>query len=282
MTISTEAATFAKEVVAKVAPCGPARARSLLFALGALAEWGRGVGSPLSPAVLLAEASIERHVAVAMSGASATSARTRRANLRFVARALHLPLVATPVPIARDGPARPYSHAETEAYFALAKAQPPTRRRMVEAILCLGLGAGLDGGDLRHVCGHDIKAVPGGIVVTVSGIRPRTVPVLSRYEELAQDVSAYFSERYVAGGRVPSRRNVTSTVLSRISGGEDLPALKVARLRSTWLVEQLGRLGLHALLQAAGVSSSQRLGELASWLGPVDESELVATLVGAS
>jgi hypothetical protein len=209
------------------------------------------------------------------------SVRTRRANLRFVARALGLPLVAVPVPIARDGPAPPYSHAEIEAYFALAKAQPPTRRHVVEAILCLGLGAGLDAMDLRHVCGYDINAEPGGVVVTVRGIRPRTVPLLSRYEELAREVSAYFSGRYVAGGSVPSRRNVTSPVLSRISGGEDLPALKVARLRSTWLVEQLGRLGLHALLQAAGVSSSQRLGELASYLGPVDEPELVAILSGA-
>jgi hypothetical protein len=70
---------------------------------------------------------------------------TPRANLRFVARALKMPLWPEPSPIARSGPALSYSPEEIAAYFALARRQTTARHRAMEAMLCLGLGAGLDG-----------------------------------------------------------------------------------------------------------------------------------------
>ena len=68
-----------------------------------------------------------------------------RANLRLVARALKMPLWPEPSPITRSGPALPYSPEGIAAYFALARRQTTARHRAMEAMLCLGLGAGLDG-----------------------------------------------------------------------------------------------------------------------------------------
>ena len=48
-------------------------------------------------------------------------------------------------------------------------------------LVCLGAGAGLIRGDLRDVRGTDVACRSGGVVVTVRGARPRTVPVLARY-----------------------------------------------------------------------------------------------------
>ena len=242
-----EAAEFARAVVAKVSPAGPPRARALLLACSGLCEWGLEIGLEANERSLFNEAVIERHIATAMGGASPASRRTRRANLRFVARALDLPQRAEPAPIPRDGPAAPYSSGEIEAYFALARHQVPRRRRAMESMLCLGLGAGLDGMDMRYVTGHHVLARSGGLVVVVEGARARVVPVLAR-----------------------------------LSGGVGLERLSVSRMRSTWIAEQLGRLGVPALLRATGLKYSQRLFDLALSLPDIDEAELVLLLGGSS
>ena len=109
-----ESAEFARAVVTKLAPAGPPRARALLLACSALCEWGLRIGLEATERSLFHEAVIERHIATAMDKATPASRRTRRANLRFVARGLGLALRAEPAPIARDGPAAPYSFAEIE------------------------------------------------------------------------------------------------------------------------------------------------------------------------
>lgn len=279
---SFEAAEFARAVVAKVAPAGPPRARALLLACSALCEWGLGIGLKANERSLFNEAVIERHIATAMDGATPASRRTRRANLRFVARALDLPQRAEPAPIARDGPAAAYSCEEIEAYFALARCQVPRRRRAMESMLCLGLGAGLDGMDMRYVTGHHVLSRSGGLVVVVEGARARVVPVLNRYQEMLCVCAAFSGVRNMVGGIAPTRKNVTTPVLARLSGGVGLKRLSVSRMRSTWLAEQLEDLGVPALLRAAGLKYSQRLFDLALSLPDIEEAELVLLLGGSS
>ena len=48
-------------------------------------------------------------------------------------------------------------------------------------LACPGAGAGLIRGDLRDARGTDVTCRSGGVVVTVRGARPRTVPVPGRY-----------------------------------------------------------------------------------------------------
>ena len=275
---TVQATEFAKRVVAEVGPSGPPRARALLGACSAFADWGLMVGIEPSLSSLFNEAVIERHIEVAMADDPPSARRTRRANLRFIARALKMPLFPEPSPIGRNGPAAPYSPGEIEAYFALARCQVTARRRNMEAMLCLGLGAGLDGVDMRYVTGDHVVARSGGLVVVVEGSRSRVVPVLTRYQELLCVCAEFSGGSYMVGGFAPTRKNVTTPVLARASGGVGLKRLSVSRLRSTWIAEHLEHLGLHGSLYAAGLKYSQRVFDLAGNVASMSEPELVVLL----
>ena len=132
--------------------------------------------------------------------------------------------------------------------------------------MCLGAGAGIITGELRHVRGSDVVERCGGVIVQVGGARARSVPVLERYHERLLGAAAFAGDRYVIGGRNPDRRNVTDTLSAALSTDCSLPRLQAGRLRSTWLVQCARAIGLAAFMQAAGISCSQRLGDLAAQL----------------
>jgi hypothetical protein len=94
--------------------------------------------------------------------------------------------------------------------------------------------------------------------------------------------AAFSGARNMVGGIAPTRKNVTTPVLARLSGGVGLKRLSVSRMRSTWLAEQLEDLGVPALLRAAGLKYSQRLFDLALSLPDIEEAELVLLLGGSS
>jgi hypothetical protein len=283
--IPEEAVAFARRVVAASVPLGAARARALLWACSRLGAFGISVGLDPVPPVLLHPSVIERFVGVGLGGASDAARRTMRTNLRFVAlrAAPELPHQPGPAALPRDRAKGPYLGAEIAAYFALARSQPtPTKRHRLIGLLCLGLGAGLDGEDIRYVRGTHVTERFGALVVDVSqGPRARVVPVLSRYTRDLRASAAFAGEGFVCGGVSPTRKNVTAPLTARICGGTDLPRLDTGRLRSTWLAEHLLALGVPALLRAAGISCSQRLGDLCRHLPEVDDEEMV-TLLGAN
>jgi len=148
------------------------------------------------------------------------------------------------------------------------------------ALIGLGAGAGLTGADLRQACGSDIICRSGGVVVQVRGRRPRVVPVLSGYHDLLLASAAFAGTRLVTGGRDPGRRNVTTPLISSLAGGTDLPRLDTSRLRATWLADCAGHLGLATFMAAAGITCSQRLGDLIAALDPAGEAQAVALLGG--
>jgi len=116
--------------------------------------------------------------------------------------------------------------------------------------------------------------------VIVEGTRARVVPVLARYQDMLCRCAQFSGDSYMVGGFAPTRKNVTTPVLARASGGVGLKRLSVSRLRSTWIAEHLEHLGLHGLLYAAGLKYSQRLFDLAGYVPSMSESELVALLGG--
>jgi hypothetical protein len=93
--------------------------------------------------------------------------------------------------------------------------------------------------------------------------------------------AAFAGDGYVIGGLDPHRRNVTTPLISSLSGGVDLPRLDTGRLRASWLVTVAASLGIATFLAAAGVSCTQRLGDLAATLPLADEAAAVA-LLGAA
>ena len=285
VSLSAAAADFTREVVARAGPATPARAKALLFAASRLACFAERVGLELEPRVVLCEATVERFVLVGCPAVSPATRRTLRTNLRALARAIERYPEPAAVPLVRERAKQPYSLTEIDGYLRLAAAQSTRARGLrASALVCLGAGAGLIAGELRHVRGTDVVERAGGVIVEVSGAgaRARSVPVLYRYHERLLDAAAFAGDRYVIGGRDPDRRNVTDTLSAALSTDVSLPRLQAGRLRSTWLVECARRIGLGVFMQAAGITCSQRLGDLAAGLPSATEAELIALLAGDS
>ena len=180
--VPAQAAAFARDVITKTGPEGRERAKNLLWAAGELADYGLGLGLEPVPEVLLHPSVAERFTRCA-PGLSGVARRTLRTNLRFIGRRVVPQLYPADMPLPRERAKKPYSAAEISGYLALADAQPTAERRMRAAgLVCLGAGAGLIRGDLRNARGSDVARRSGGVVVTVRGTRPRTVPVLARYQ----------------------------------------------------------------------------------------------------
>jgi integrase len=255
----------------------------LLFAAGKLATFATCVGLELDPAVVLCPSLIERFIVTEAAALGPATRRTLRSNLRFLARGVAVNQPPAPVPLSRERAKAPYSPAQIAAYLALADAQPtPARRMRLSGLICLGAGAGLMGADLRAVTGRDVIARSGGVIVEVKGRRERRVPVLARHHERLVAAASFAGPGYVTGGISARRRNVTSGLVASIAGGADLAAIDTSRLRATWLVAAAEAIGLRAFMDAAGITCSQRLGDLVATLGDVTEQDAVVLLGGVA
>ncbi len=273
--VSPRAAAFARHVVPLAVPGGRERAKNLLWAAGKLAGHGIGLGLDAVPEVLLHPSVTGRFTRCA-PGLSGVARRTLRTNLRFIGRRVVPQLYPADAPLPRERPEQPYSAAQIDSYLALADAQPTLGRRMRAAgLVCPGAGAGLIRGGLREVRGSDIAYRSGGVVVAVRGARPRVVPVLSRYHAPLLAAARFAGNTLICGGTDPGRRNVTNPLITALDGGTGLPRLDTSRLRATWLRDCADRLGLATFMHAAGISCSQRLGDLAAGLEPAGEAQAV-------
>lgn len=272
---------FARDVVGRVAPQGSGRAKNLLWAAGKLADYAIGLGLDVVPEVVLHPSVAERFTRCA-PGLSGPARRTLRTNLRFIGRRVVPQLYPADVPLARERAKQPYSAAQIQGYLALADAQPTWARRMrAAALVCLGAGAGLIRGDLREVRGADVACRSGGVVVAVGGRRARVVPVLARYHTPLLAAARFAGGGLICGGADPGRRNLTNPLICALDGGGGLPRLEGSRLRATWLTDCADMLGLATFLHAAGISCSQRLGDLVAGLELGAEADAVA-LLGAA
>ena len=279
--VPAEVAVFTREVVAAARPTSRARAKALLFAASRVASFALGAGLELRPEVVFCPPVIERFIVANAQGFSPPTARTLRTNCRSLGRALQAYPEPAPVRLPRERAKAPYNQTEISAYLALADAQPTAARRLrAGAVIALGAGAGLVGADLSHVRGGDVVARSGGVLVEVRGRHPRAVPVLGRFHAGLLASAAFAGTGYLTGGTERSRRNVSSALVASLSGGADLPRLELARLRSTWLCELAGLMGLGAFMAAAGVGCSQRLGDIVAGLAPLAEAEAVGLLGG--
>jgi integrase len=268
-------------VITAAGPAGQERAKNLLWAAGKLADYAASLGLDLVPGVVLHPSVAERFTRCA-AGLSPVARRTLRTNLRFIGRQVVPHLYPADLPLPRERSKQPYSPAEISGYLALADAQPALGRRMRAAgLVCLGAGAGLIRGDLRDARGSDVSARSGGVVVTVRGARPRAVPVLARYHARLLAAARFAGTGLICGGTDPGRRNLTNPLVIALDGGGGLPRLDTSRLRATWLAEAAELLGLATLMHAAGISCSQRLGDLVAGLEPAAEAEAVR-LLGAA
>ena len=276
--VSPQAAAFARDVVTAVQPGGQERAKNLLWAAAKLADWALSLGLEAVPEVLLHPSVAERFTRCA-PGLTGVARRTLRTNLRFIGRRVVPQLYPADAPLPRERAKQPYGPAQIDGYLALADAQPTRERQMRAAgLVCLGAGAGLIRGDLREVRGTDVACRSGGVLVSVRGARPRAVPVLARYHSRLLAAAASAGTGLVCGGADPGRRNLTNPLIRALDGGGGLPRLDTSRLRATWLADCAELLGLATFMAAAGISCSQRLGDLLAGLEPAGEADAVRLL----
>jgi integrase len=279
--VSLQAAAFARDVITRTGPQGRERAKNLLWAAGKLADYAIGLGLEAVPEVVLHPSVAERFTRCA-PGLSGAARRTLRTNLRFIGRRVVPQLYPADLPLPRERAKRPYGPAEIAGYLALADAQPTAERRMRAAgLVCLGAGAGLIRADLRDVRGTDVARRAGGVIVQVRGRRARVVPVLARYHGPLLAAAQFAGSALICGGSDPGRRNLTNPLISALDGGSGLPRLDTSRLRATWLADCAELLGLATFMHAAGISCSQRLGDLVTGLEPAGEADAVR-LLGAA
>jgi integrase len=281
--VGERAQAFTRAVVTAAAPASAGRARALLFAAARLAAFAESVGLELRPEVVLHASVIERFIVVGTPRVSAATRRTLRTNLRHLARRAGPPLGPAPAALPRERAKAPYTDAQVAGYLALAAAQPTEARRMrAGALVCLGAGAGVIGSELRHLTGREVVARSGGVLVLVGERRARAVPVRAEFHAPLMEAAAFAGERYLVGGRDPARRNLTDALTAALCADAGLPRLEPGRLRATWLVCCARAIGLGAFMRAAGITCSQRLGDLAAQLPAVAEPELVALLSGGT
>jgi hypothetical protein len=273
--VSPQAAAFARDVIAMTGPGGRERAKNLLRAAGRLADYAIGLGLEAAPGVVLHPSVAERFTRCA-PGLSGVARRTLRTNLRFIGRRVVPHLYPQDLPLPRERAKLPYSPAQVQGYLALAGAQPTVERRMrATGLVCLGAGAGLIRGDLRDARGTDVACRSGGVVVTVRGPRPRPVPVLARYHAPLLAAARSAGDALICGGTDPGRRNITNPLIAALDGGGGLPRLDTSRLRATWLRDCAELPGLATFMHAAGISCSQRPGDLIAGLEPGSEAQAV-------
>jgi integrase len=228
--------------------------------------------------VLFDQTVIERFALVGAGELSGASRRTVRTNLRFVGRRVAPDTVPAPVALSRERAKAPYSRSEIAAHLACAASQSSLARVMrATGLICLGAGAGLVGRELAMVRGEDVVSRSGGLVVAVSGAKARVVPVLPEFHSPLMASARHAGGRYVIGGVDGERRNVT-TPLVRASRVIHLAPIDTGRLRSYWLASCAERIGLASFMAAAGITCSQRLGDIVATLATRTEPEVVALL----
>ena len=271
-----DVAVFARRLVASVDPKSNQRAKALLFAAAKLASFAKSLGVGLEVDTVLSRSFIERFLVLAPM--SPPTRRTLKTNLVYLAS--HVPghgpaLMLCP----REHAKAPYTDGEITRFLALADAQPtPARCHKASALICLCAGAGLYAGELRDVVGTDVVVRSGGVLVLVKGKRPRAVPVLVPFQERLVKGASFAGADYIIGGSDAKRRNVTSNLVSSLAGGDNLARLDLSRLRSSYLSSLACQIGLRAFMDAAGISCSQRLGDLVARLPRPSEQQAVGLL----
>ena len=252
-------ADFVRAAVRDLDPEGPHRAREWLRTVTALAVWSQREGIPLDREEIFAPDNIRRYAEIGCPELSSPSTATRRAVLRTMGRALteDAPWPA-PEPMLPQRPRHPPYSARDE--HRLRSLRLPTRyqQRRLDAVLALGLGAGLWAREYLTATPSDLQTADGVTRLQVHGTRARQVVVRARDAATLLRLAAEYPRENLAGFRASEwDRSRTWNAIRAIDTPTDL-RLETERLRSTWIVHHLDR-GVHltVLARHAGLKTTR-------------------------
>lgn len=243
-------------------------------------------GRPLTVGHTMTFLSVDTYAA-ALACPSERSRTSIRSSLRSLARRVNAGPDAPPKSpsIPYQGVRPPYTPDEVAKIVHIALTQPSaTVGRQLRAVVGLGLGAGLDSGDLRSMRGRDIedRGDAGGITVRVTTGAVRRVVVRREYEDLVRRGVAGLDPADLVTGRLEARKHVGSRVVdaATVLSGK-APHIEMSRLRSTWLTWLLGcPVPLPLIMAASGLRSARTLTDLLAYLDAADNDPESATRDG--
>jgi integrase len=257
----SEIESFVRDSVTSFGPQTTGVARNYLAATAKFGHWAwQRTGADLDPQIVFRPAMVGRFIHVVM--------RDHSPSYRYhTAQRLNLMVAhftgTTPARqhLAEPHPARPYAPSELIEFRSSAvRRNNPERRRNANMLLGLGAGAGLRAEEIANTRVGDITTDPHGLLVTVRGAHPRTVPVHADWVTiLTAPVSGRPNEDFaITGYRLPG---YAARVVHQLGIDDpDEPTPSATRLRATWLVGQLNAgVPLDLLLHLAGLTSPTSL-----------------------
>lgn len=272
-------APFVRQAVSACEQKTPYSARELLVASARHIHWcWQTAGLPLELDVVFRREVIAEYIAHGCSHMSRASAGNRRSQLLRMSELLLGPAhqVTRLAPLPPPDPTSPYSPAETVMLRSWADGQKTTYRRVnCHVLLGLGMGAGLSASEVIDVQARHVHIDDDGVLIEVSGIRARVVPVLTEWEPvLAQIASAAIRpDLYLfRPTREKTHKNLIGNFVDKTSPGR--VRANTQRMRSTWIVTQLtAGTPPKVLVEAAGVDSLEALTRFLRFVPDVDPAQ---------
>jgi integrase len=221
------------EVVAAAEPHVSYSAKELSTAATALAHWAwQTAALPLEADLIFSTDTIDRFTAEGLARYTKAGRATIRSRLLRIAETINGAVDDSTdfLPFLPSDPTAPYSEKEvTELKFWALSQATPERILNAEALLALGLGAGLAGREIIATTVADIEIGRGGVAVVVHGDRPREVPVLLEWERGLRQIAVARAEDKWAfrAGHETGNPNLISDFVSRARGKINLQARRM-------------------------------------------------------
>lgn len=272
--------------------------------LGKLALFADAEGQPLQASLWLSREYIERFIAVGCADLGQATRGNYRSKLLRLREALLGGECRTGAPEKLSGSAasRPYTPAEQAALWSYATGQPTDELRDGLAILlALGLGCGLDSGDIIPMRASDLRlagaqpdssgAADGPVTVAVRGRRARLVICRRPWERVLAEHIRHADRQqpgpaagYLFRPNAASRGgNLVTNFIARTHPAPGTPPLKTTRLRATWLVGLIETgLPLQVIIAAAGLETLHSLSRILPYLAGIDPATAAQLLRGSS
>lgn len=283
LAVWNEVKRFVLDSVADAADGTPYTAAELKVAASRIAAWTwQTAGLPLERGVVFRRDVVARFIAVGCSTLKPASRGNLRSQLLRMSEVL---LDPREVPrrlaaLESSEPAAPYSGAELISLRSWASTQStPARRANAWVLLATGAGAGLAASEIGELRVGDIRVDGNGVLLVVTGERPRVVPVLREWEQVLADRT-----RTLGPDRFAFRENHAANYPNLIANFIDRSQVvgvkpKSQRLRATWIVRHLdAATPVVPLMQAAGIESLEAMTRYVRFVREVDDGEVRARM----
>ncbi|AJT66526.3 hypothetical protein T261_4889 [Streptomyces lydicus] len=266
----------------------PYPVQKVMLVLSGLAMFAERVGLARDPLVWLAPETITRYLLTrpALRGSTLQTYRCALLRVREALLWLQSGQQATPKMRASRQRPVPYTPPELARFLMWARGLPggAARGGSALALLALGAGCGLSRREVLAARGAHVTALPSDAVVVAVPGSDRLVVCRAMWEEVLAERarSAGHGYLFLPQREAAAPKNGITNWVERIQrGSSGVPELKLARLRSTWIVELLRqRVPEDVVAAAAGMGSTAGLAPYRAWVPKLSQEATTRMLRG--